>query len=156
MNVGKILVPLDGSTFAEAALWKALEIAEGATITVLRATEVDPSADAPEMQLAVLREAQEYLRRIIKRLDGKRTGCVEGHVWCGPPASAIVEVARTEKIDLIVMATHGRSGLEHLVLGSVVESVLRNTPVPVLVLRPEGAKMDVLVGARAAGGEFRV
>ena len=83
-------------------------------------------------------------------------GRVEGHVWCGPPASAIVEVARTEKVDLIVMATHGRSGLEHLVLGSVVESVLRNTPAPVLVLRPESAPMGALVGARPAGGEFRV
>jgi len=158
MKFGKILVPLDGSILAEAALWKAVEIADGATISLLRAAEADtlPGADSPEAQVAALRKAQEYLRRIVKRLEGKGTSRVEAHVWYGPPASAIVGVARTEKVDLIVMATHGRSGLEHLVLGSVTESVLRGTPVPILVVRPESAPVDVLVGAGPAGGDFRV
>ena len=158
MKFVKILVPLDGSALAETALWKAAEIADGAMISLLRAAETDtlPGADSPEAQVAALREAQEYLRRIVKRLEGEGMSRVEARVWYGPPAAAIVGAARTEKVDLIVMATHGRSGLEHLVLGSVAESVLRGTPVPVLVVRPESAPVDVLVGAGPAGGDFRV
>ena len=102
MKFGKILVPLDGSTLAEAAL---------------------------------------------------RTGLL--HLWYGPPAAGSVEVARAEKVDLIVMAPHGRGGLERLVLRSVAESV-HGTPVPVLIVRPEGAPVDNLGGAVPAGVDFRV
>ena len=158
MKFSKILVPLDGSVLAEAALGKALDIADGATISLLRAAEVDTAArpDSPRAQVAALRDAQEYLRKIVRRLQLHGTGCVEAHVWYGKPAAAIVEAARTQKADLIVMATHGRSGLEHLVLGSVTETVLRGTPVPVLVVRCEGAPFDVSSGAGPAGGEFNV
>jgi nucleotide-binding universal stress UspA family protein len=158
MRLGKILVPLDGSTLAEAALWKAQEIADGATISLVRAAEAVtlPESESPETQIAALREAQAYLRHIVKRLESKGTRLVEGHVWYGPPAAAVVGAARALKPDLIVMATHGRSGLEHLVLGSVVESVLRSTPVPVLVVRPEGAPVDIQLGAAPVGGAFRV
>jgi nucleotide-binding universal stress UspA family protein len=158
MKFGKILVPLDGSILAEAALWQALEIADGGTISLLRAAEADPvpAADSPAAQVAALREAQEYLRGMIKRLESNGMSRVEANVWYGSPAAAIVGAARTEKVDLIVMATHGRGGLERLVLGSVTESVLRGTPVPILVVRPEGAPADVLAGARPAGADFRV
>lgn len=157
MKLGKILVPLDGSTFAEAALDKALEFADGATISLLRAAEAEtPGGESPEAQVASLREAQAYLRRIVDRLARRGLHRVEAHVWYGAPATAIVEVARTEKVDLIVMATHGRGGLERLVLGSVADAVLRGTPVPVLVVRPQGAPMDVLGGAAPAGQEFLV
>jgi nucleotide-binding universal stress UspA family protein len=110
MKFGKILVPLDGSILAEAALWQALEIADGGTISLLRAAEPDPvpAADSPAAQVAALREAQEYLRGMIKRLESNGMSRVEANVWYGSPAAAIVGAARTEKVDLIVMATHGR------------------------------------------------
>ncbi|MFZ5585879.1 MAG: universal stress protein [Thermodesulfobacteriota bacterium] len=57
-------------------------------------------------------------------------------VVCGDPAREIVEYARREGMDLIVMATHGRKGLEHAILGSVAENVLRTSPVPVLTVNP--------------------
>jgi nucleotide-binding universal stress UspA family protein len=58
-------------------------------------------------------------------------------VWYGPPVEAIADAAQLRKTDLIVMSTHGRSGLGRLVLGSVAESVLRATSTPILLLRPE-------------------
>ena len=58
------------------------------------------------------------------------------------PAQAIVEAAKYRKADLIVMSTHGRSGIGRLVLGSVAEKVLRATAVPILLLRPGAAPLD--------------
>src|SRR5262245_60965743 len=57
-------------------------------------------------------------------------------VVVGPPYREIVEVARAEQADLIVMATHGRTGLSHLFMGSVAERVVRAAPCPVLTIRP--------------------
>ena len=158
MKFSKILVPLDGSILAEAALWKAVEIADGGTISLLRAAEAPtlPGVDSPKAQVAAVRKAQEYLRRVIKRLNSKGMSNVEGNVWCGPPPAAIVEAAQRQKVDVIVMSTHGRSGLGRLVLGSVTESVLRGTKVPILIVRPEGAPVDAPVGTGPAGPSFHV
>jgi nucleotide-binding universal stress UspA family protein len=96
------------------------------------------------------------LRGIVKRLEREGRSRIEAHLWYGPPAAAIAEVARAEKVDLIVMATHGRGGLERLVLGSVAESVLRGTRVPILIVRSEGTPVDNLGWAIPAGADFRV
>jgi nucleotide-binding universal stress UspA family protein len=68
---------------------------------------------------------------------------VETSVWYGPPAEAIIEAARVRAIDLIVMSSHGRSGLGRLVLGSVAETVLRGTTVPILLLRDREAPVTL-------------
>jgi nucleotide-binding universal stress UspA family protein len=82
----------------------------------------------------------------------KRDGCprVETSVWYGPAASAIVDAARLRRADLIVMSTHGRSGLGRLILGSVAESVLRGTTTPILLLRAEEAPVETPRGATPA------
>ena len=67
-------------------------------------------------------------------------------VWYGAPASAIVDAAALNHVDLIVMATHGRSGLGRVVMGSVAESVLRGTTTPILLLRDTQAPLEVPVG----------
>ena len=158
MKVDKILVPLDGSTFAEAALRKALDLAgdEGATISLLRAAEAYTrlGADPVDAQVRAVREAEEYLAAVVRRLKRRgRRARIETHVWYGPAAAAIVEAAATQKADLIVMSTHGRSGLGRLILGSVTESVLRGTTVPILIVRPESAPVNVPVGAGPAAKE---
>ena len=56
----------------------------------------------------------------------------------GSPKVEIIQYARTQNIDLIVLATHGRTGLPHVIMGSVAESVVRSAPCPVLTVRPEG------------------
>jgi len=154
MKLGKILVPLDRSMLAEGALSNAVDLAEkyGATISLLRAAEAfaRPGADAVEAQVTAVREAEEYLAAVVRRLAKKGIGRVETHVWYGPAAAAIVEAAAAQKADLIVMSTHGRSGLGRLVLGSVTESVLRGTTVPILIVRADHTPLDVLSGARQA------
>jgi nucleotide-binding universal stress UspA family protein len=154
MKLGKILVPLDGSMLAEGALSNVVDLAEknGATISLLRAADAftRPGADAVEAQATAVREAEEYLAALVRRLANRGIGRVETHVWCGAAAAAIVEAAAVQKADLILMSTHGRSGLGRLVLGRVTESVLRGTTVPILVVRADHAPLDAPSGARQA------
>jgi nucleotide-binding universal stress UspA family protein len=155
LKLDKVLVPLDGSTLAEAPLSTACEFAakDGATISLLRAAEAFtmPGADTVEAQVTAVREAEEYLAAVVRRLKDKGITRVETHVWYGPPAAAIVEAAAVQKADLIVMSTHGRSGLGRLVLGSVAESVLRGTTTSILIVRADRAPLEVPRGdAKAA------
>ena len=139
MKRNRILIPLDGSALAESALCKAMELAgDGtATLMLLRAAEARslPGVDPTEAQVEVVREAEEYLAGVTARLATQGMKNVETSVWYGPAASAIVDAARLRKADLIVMSTHGRSGMGRLILGSVAESVLRGTTTPILLLR---------------------
>jgi len=160
MTPKKILVPLDGSSLAEAALWKAVDLggADGAAYSLLRAAEAHtlPGADPVEAQVSAVREAEEYLEGVARRLRERGVRAVETHVWYGAPAGAIAEAAKVQKVDMIVMSTHGRSGLGRLILGSVAESVLRGTTTPILVVRAAGAPVDAPEAARPAKEAARV
>ncbi len=146
MKLGKILVPLDGSTLAEAVLPRAVELANesGATVELLRAVEAYtvPGVDPTEAQIKVVEEGEAYLDEVRARLKGEGVREVEISVWYGPAAYAIVEAARLHKVDLIAMTTHGRSGLGRLILGSVAESVLRGTTVPIFLVRVAHAPVE--------------
>jgi nucleotide-binding universal stress UspA family protein len=150
MKLDRILVPLDGSALAEVALDRAADLARGAasTIVLLRAAEahVLPGLDPTDAQVAVVREAEEYLAAAANRLRAGGVKHVETSVWYGQPAESIVEAARARKADLIVMASHGRSGLGRLILGSVTESVLRATDTPILLVRAAGAPLALPAG----------
>lgn len=147
MKAHKILVPLDGSELAEAAIGDALDVAnsDSASLMLIRAAEarVLPGVDPISAQIEVVNDAEEYLASVKAGLE-KRGFCnVETHVWYGPAAPAIIEAARVYKVDLIVMSTHGRTGFGRLVFGSVAESVLRGTTVPILLLRPSEAPVEL-------------
>ena len=150
MKINKLLVPLDGSQLAEQALTKALDVSEGGepTLLLLRAAEAStwPGVDPTDEQIRVVHEAEEYLNAVQARLASKGIRKVETSVWYGPPASAIVEAARVGNADLIVMTTHGRSGLGRLILGSVAEAVLRGTSTPIMLLRAVGAPVEPPIG----------
>lgn len=155
MNLKTILVPLDGSTVAEAALAPAVALAReaGTKLVLVRAAEVRtlPLGDPIEDQTEVMREAQEYLAAARARVMAAGALDVEFSVWYGPAVEAIVEAARFRAADLIVMSSHGRSGVARLMMGSVTERVLRGTSVPILVIRPDGAPLDTLFrGASSA------
>ncbi len=156
MKLDKILVPLDGSSLAEAALPKAVELAEtsGAQLLLLRAALVPTlqGVDPVEAQIKVVREAEEYLAQVQDRLGAAGLKDVKTTAWYGPAAYAIVEAARLHGADLIVMTTHGRSGLKRLILGSVAESVLRGTTTPILLLRAPEAPVEPPVGAAQGQG----
>lgn len=150
MKLEKILVPLDGSPLAEAALATAVDMARasGAPLLLLRAAQAHtlPGADPTEAEVRVVREAETYLDEIEERLATTGVRNVETAVWYGPAALAIVEAARFHQVSMIVMTTHGRTGLGRLIMGSVAESVLHGTTTPILLLRAEGAAVEVLGG----------
>jgi nucleotide-binding universal stress UspA family protein len=150
MKLGTILVPLDGSALAEAALPKALELAEasGGNLLLLRAAQaLDlPGVDNTEAQVRVVNEAEAYLAEVQARLGRQSHVHVDSAVWYGPAAVAIVEAALARRVDQIVMTTHGRSGLGRLLLGSVAESVLRGITTPILLLRAENAPVEPPTG----------
>ena len=145
MKPKKILVPLDGSSLAEIALPEAAELARGgATLVLLRAAEPVrlPAADPTDSQVEIVREAEDYLASVARWARRAGVAEVQTSVSYAPAAEAIIEAARVRKVDLIVMSTHGRSGLGRLVLGSVAETVLRGTSTPILLLR-EGAALPI-------------
>jgi nucleotide-binding universal stress UspA family protein len=139
-----LLVPLDGSAFAEAALPHAEAFARaiGADILLLRALEppvisyeyavTGLMADSLEEQR---RQAESYLHGVAQKLrnDGLE---VRMAVWEGWPADVIVHRGVDSGSRLIVMATHGRTGVARLLLGSVALEVVRRTLLPVLLVRP--------------------
>lgn len=150
MKLEKVLVPLDGSALAEAALPKAMELAQssGAKLLLIRAAEAHrlPGVDPTEAQIKVVSEAEDYLAQVGDRLAAQGVKDVETAVWYGPAPYAIVEAAHLNKVDLIAMTTHGRSGLGRLILGSVAESVLRGTTTPILLIRVAEAPVEAPVG----------
>ena len=146
MKLEKILVPLDGSKLAEAAIDTAVGLAAGAPLTyvLIRAAEAHavPVGDPSGAQVRVVREAEEYLAAVRESLAKRGITNVVTGVWYGSPAVCIVEAAQARKVDLIVMSTHGRSGLGRLILGSVAEAVLRGTRVPVCIVRATDAPVE--------------
>lgn len=145
MKLDRVLIPLDGSALAEAAIDQALDITKGAaTLILLRAAEAHtlPGADPTDEQVAVVQEAETYLTDVTERLAKRGITSVETGVWYGPAPAAIIQAVRLKKADLIVMSTHGRSGLGRLIVGSVTESVLRGTTTPICVVRPASAPVE--------------
>ena len=155
MKADRILVPLDGSPLAEMALPKALELLSdrpGATLILLRAAEATtlPGIDPIDAQVAVVREAESYLAAVADRLREHGITRVVRSVWYSGAAQAIVEAARLRRVHLIVMSTHGRSGLSRALRGSVAESVLRRTRTPILLVSAEGEQLEVSPGTGGA------
>ena len=160
MKQQTLLVPLDGSDLAEVALAKAEELAEmmeGSKLLLLRAGEAHtlPGVDPTEAQVRVVRETEQYLAAVAERLQRKGIQNIQTSMWYGAPAASIVEAARFYKVDLIVMSTHGRSGLGQLILGSVAQSVIHSTTTPILLVRQPEAPLQAPHGAGQAREQKR-
>jgi len=151
----KILVPLDGSVIAEAAMPVALHLASASKaplVLLLVINRRSPELGPADAELASIREAQAYL----ESAKGYLTGGVEvtTAVWRGAPAVAIVKAAHVLGVDTIVMTSHGRSGREREMFGSVADTVLRGAPMTVVVVRPKRDQAQIPAGeahAVAAG-----
>ena len=140
-----ILVALDGSDCSYKALDMAVRLAKehGARCTVC--TVVDIVRAAASMTFATGDIVSEWIatlnedaRRIESDAISKYADSgisIETKVLEGYPSAALLEVAKNEKADLIVMGSHGRTGLRRLWLGSVAESVVREATIPVLIIR---------------------
>jgi nucleotide-binding universal stress UspA family protein len=145
MEIRHILVPIDFSDSSKRALDYAVGLAQtfGAKLTLLHVVEL-PSyvtdAHAPVHVSMALRDyLQGHAQRELAHLPSEGSGApveIARQVVIGVPHQQILETAVAEQVDWIVMATHGRTGLSHLVMGSVAERVVRTAPCPVLTVRP--------------------
>ena len=84
------------------------------------------------MERSIEREIEKDFEKTIKKIDMP----VKKAIKTGVTFVEILDYIKTEKIDLVVMGTHGRSGFEHILLGSVAEKIIRRSPCPVLTVRP--------------------
>lgn len=135
MNFKKILCAVDNDPLAESTFDTAFDLSKqlGAELALVSAFQEQP-AEGVEME-TLRKESRKEISLLFERLLQRRQNpnvfkfCEEG-----APKKLIVETARTWEADLIVIASHGRSGLTRVLLGSVAESVLRHSKCPVLIV----------------------
>jgi len=147
METHTILVPTDFSTYAERALQEAIVIAARDKTQVLL-LHVLPlltftwgdewSLARPQFEEKIQSDAEQQLQTIVVQ----QTMPIEARVLWGDPATTICDVARTRPCELIVMSTHGRTGLAHVFIGSVAERVVRYAPCAVLIVRAFPARQS--------------
>ena len=156
IRIKQILVPIDFSAGSLEALASALPLAQRFRAKLLLLHVVEPvyvaepniaSADLTTLLDEQQRSAGEQLERTRASL-GKHGQHAQTLVETGVPARVIVEVARRTATDLIVIATHGRTGLSHLLIGSVAERVVRRAGCPVLTVPPAAGTGSPGPGAR--------
>jgi nucleotide-binding universal stress UspA family protein len=147
-NVKKILAPIDFSELSMEAMRAAMELAKdvGAEVHLMHVVSphhhfiplpLESNAEqARELarEAAMVQQAEEELARIKKDEFGNSnkvlTNAVVGH-----PVDKLIDYAKEQAIDLILMSTHGRSGAAHMIIGSTTEKIVRNAPCSVLVYR---------------------
>ena len=138
-----ICCPVDFSETSRVALEEAAELSRRfeARLTLLHVFE--PPGASAELMVSPPEFFDQTMKELERKLDlwkaeAERHGAkpVRAQVATGAPATEIVRFAATAGCDLVVMGTHGRRGLPHLVLGSVAERVVREAACPVLVVRP--------------------
>lgn len=155
--ITRILVPLDGSEFAEQALPRATALAvhHGAELLLVQALEfLPPQAAADPMDVplvtppVVLRESVEaYLRKAARQASGLGASAVGVLVLDGPPVEAIAAAVAAEGVDLVVLTTHGRGAVGRMFLGGVAHGLLHRLAIPMLLIRP-GTRPEPVEGFR--------
>jgi nucleotide-binding universal stress UspA family protein len=148
----KIMVPLDGSELAECVLPHVEAFIEGCHVKhIVFVRVVEPAAtfysgDYPispqvmrEREAAGEKIARDYLDQLVSRLAYKDTQ-LEAQVLIGNVSDSLADYSEIDEFDLILIATHGRSGVSRWVRGSVADKVLRSSNIPVLMVRAPGAE----------------
>ena len=148
----KIMVPLDGSDLAECVLPHVEAFIEGCHVNhFVFVRVVEPAAtfysgDYPispevmkERETAGERMARDYLDQVVGRLEHKSTE-LHSEVLVGNVADSLADFSEINEFDLILIATHGRSGVNRWVRGSIADKVLRSSNIPVLMIRAPGSE----------------
>lgn len=141
----KILCPVDLSEFSDEILSYAKEVAKGfnselIVLTVIPTLEYYVPYESfiiPDNILQMKENLQLEVEKDMERLIGSIDYPAKKMIRWGIPHNVILDIIREEEIELVVMGTHGRSGIEHLILGSVAEKIIRKSPCPVLIVRPK-------------------
>ncbi len=139
----KIMVPLDGSQLAEVALPSAEELAGrlGSEIILLSVSESPEAQDYHKHQIYIERKVTETTKRVEKYIEDPSNQAISVRpvILVGHPAEEIVRYATKENVGLIVMATHGSSGIKRWTLGRMADKVLRAAERPVALIRAKTA-----------------
>lgn len=142
MKATKILVPTDFSTGGQQALQTAVSLAreQQAELILVHVEEPPMAYGGGEFYYGLSEPNRDQLQRMLNeiQIDDSRV-VVHRKLLVGAPAAAIVNFARDEGVDFIVMPTHGRTGLGRLLMGSVAEEVVRKATCPVLTVKQPAA-----------------
>ena len=153
-----IMVPLDGSELAECVLPQVISIAKGCGVPKVSLVRVVPPlkiyssefegtiavAEMQKIEDQSIAIAREYLEKKARELK-KEDVTVHISVMFGNVIDALTDYVEKNKVDLIIIATHGRSGIGRFVWGSVADRILRTAKVPVLMVRPEACQVPEAV-----------
>lgn len=143
ISIKNILCPVDYSVYSEMALKYAIEFAEKyrAKLYLMHVLDIrvydinDPDLyDVNIVDEETIAKLRERLLRCVTE-DTKGRIPVEAIIIQGVPFAEIIKASKEHKIDLIVIGTHGRTGISHAIMGSVAEKVVRKAPCPVLTIR---------------------
>jgi universal stress protein A len=137
MNARKILFPTDFSPASDEALRWATSLARdsGATLLIVHVEEPPMAYGGGEVYVPVEDNREELRKSLLQVIPTDHTVPHEHMLLVGDPAGAIAQTAEKEGADLIVMGTHGRTGLTRLLMGSVAEAVVRKASCPVLTVK---------------------
>ena len=142
MYAKKILFPTDFSQLSDNALQHATTLARetGATLVILHVEEPPIAYGGGEMYYGIPDPDQDEMRRMLNEIRPTDPSVhFEHRMVMGDPAGEIVKIADEEHVDMIVMGTHGRTGLSRVLMGSVAESVVRRASCPVLTFKSSAA-----------------
>jgi nucleotide-binding universal stress UspA family protein len=148
MNAHKILFPTDFSTAGQAALEMATSLARdrGAKLLIAHVEEPPMAYGGGELYYGIEEPNRDELRRMLSEvLPSDPAVGYEHRLMVGSPATAIVHLAEKESVDMIVMPTHGRTGVLRLLMGSVAEEVVRKAKCPVLTVKAAAPKPEKAV-----------
>ena len=145
----KILVPVDGSELAECALGHVRAIAKGCNVPeVVLLMVVEPLRNTYELGEDWYKSAEEKIRADAKDYLSKEVAALKKDsitasavVMSDQPAEAILNYAKRNQVDLIIMSTHGRTGVSRWVIGSVADRVVHHSVAPVLSVSPAGCRV---------------
>jgi universal stress protein A len=141
LKLARILVPIDFSEHSRKALGYAFGLALqfGAEVTLVHV--VEPIVYPTEWMFPLMTddsaETRKFLLEQLKALTTKYAGATKAIVRSGLAWQEVVATAKKQKTDLIVIGTHGYSGVRHALLGSVAERVVRHAPCPIFIVRPD-------------------
>lgn len=144
LKINKILVPIDFSDYSKAALRYAVNFAKLFNAEIILIYVVEPVIYPPDFSMGQIAiptvttefddRAKEELKKLAKNEIPSQTN-VQTILKTGKPFVEIIDTAAELDVDMIIIATHGHSGVEHILFGSTAEKVVRKAPCPVLTIR---------------------
>ena len=156
-TIKKVLVPIDFSDYSKSALKYAVNFAKSFNADIILIYVVEPIIYPPDFSMGQIAmpsintewddRAKNELQKLAKSEITDIVN-VKTIIKTGKPFVEIIETAKEENVDLIIIATHGHSGVEHILFGSTAEKVVRKAPCPVLTLREPLKGFDYKEGTK--------